>query len=107
MTRDEYLCLRHEYEPKPVRLVIVAESPPASGKYFYNPAGLSSEPLFTALMKQIDFLPRTKQDGLTEFQRRGWVLVDSTYEPVNKHADWKRNTTLSNITRYFAAISKA
>jgi hypothetical protein len=64
--------------------VIVAESPPASGKYFYNPEGLTSEPLFAALMRQLNFPPTRKRDGLAEFQQRGWVLVDATYEPVDK-----------------------
>jgi hypothetical protein len=84
MTRDEYLALRRRYEPEKVRLVIIAESPPASGKYFYNPEGVIREPLFAALMKQLGTSPTTKEDGLREFQRRGWVLVDATYEPVNK-----------------------
>jgi hypothetical protein len=35
-------------------------------------------------MKQLRFLPLAKEDGLREFQRRGWVLVDATYEPVDK-----------------------
>jgi hypothetical protein len=33
--RNEYLALRRRYEPESIRL---AESPPASGKYFYNAA---------------------------------------------------------------------
>ena len=43
-----------------------------------------SRALFAALMRQLGFLPPTKEEGLREFQRRGWVLVDATYEPVNK-----------------------
>jgi len=38
-------------------------------------------------MKQLDpSQPRraTKEVGLREFQRTGWLLVDATYEPVNK-----------------------
>jgi hypothetical protein len=82
--RAEYLDLRQRYEPESTRLVIIAESPPASGKYFYDPAGAPSEPLFAALMKQLRVIPHTKEGGLREFQRRGWILVDATYEPVNK-----------------------
>src|ERR1039458_10743531 len=37
--RSEYLSFRRKFEPATVKLVIVAESPPASGKYFYNPKG--------------------------------------------------------------------
>jgi hypothetical protein len=81
--RGEYLSLRRQFEPTTVTLVIVAESPPASGKYFYDPDGEVSESLFNALMKQLGIQPKTKFEGLREFQKRGWVLVDATYEPVN------------------------
>jgi hypothetical protein len=82
--RNAYLSMRRRYEPDVVRLVIIAESPPASGLYFYNPTGATSEWLFRALMQQLPFLPVNKESGLLEFQRRGWVLVDATYEPVNE-----------------------
>jgi hypothetical protein len=81
--RDAYLALRRKYEPPNVRLVIVAESPPASGRYFYNPTGRASEPLFAALMPHLQISPIDKETGLRAFQQRGWVLVDATYEPVN------------------------
>ncbi len=87
MKRCEYLSLRRRYEPKSLTLVIIAESPPASEKYFYDPEGRPSEPLFAALMKQLGCLPLTKEEGLREFQRIGWVLVDATYEPVNALSD--------------------
>jgi hypothetical protein len=82
--RSEYLSFRRTFEPASVKLAIVAESPPASGKYFYNPAGAVTEPLFSALMLQLGFAPTSKESGLRKFQQRGWVLVDATtYEPVN------------------------
>ena len=84
--RDYYLRLRREYEPENVRLVIVAESPPASGKYFYDPTGSTKEPLFAALIGQFGLSPVTKDAGLRELQQRGWVLVDATYKPVDKLA---------------------
>jgi hypothetical protein len=83
MNRSDYIAYRSKFTPAIVKLVIVAESPPASGKYFYNPAGAISEPLFAALMKQLGISPTTKEQGLREFQYKGWVLVDTTYEPVN------------------------
>jgi hypothetical protein len=82
--RSEYLDLRHRYEPRCVKLVVIAESPPASGLYFYDPTGTISEPLFAALMKQLRLSPTSKEEGLCGFQRKGWVLVDATYEPVNE-----------------------
>jgi hypothetical protein len=81
--KETYLLYRSAFAPKPVKLVIVAESPPDSGLYFYNPLGRVKEPLFYAMMRQLRFQPTTKVEGLREFQRRGWLLMDATYEPVN------------------------
>lgn len=74
------------YQPQKIGLLIVAESPPASGKYFYDPTGSTKEPLFSAIMKHLGLSPATKEVGLREFQLRGWVLVDATYQPVDKLA---------------------
>jgi hypothetical protein len=90
-TRDEYVSLRRRYLPEAVKLVIVAESPPASGNYFYDSTGKVTEPLFSALMKQIGAEPRNKEDGLNAFKQSGWVLVDATYEPVNKLSNAQRD----------------
>jgi hypothetical protein len=89
-----YLAVRCRFEPDDVRLVVVAESPPASGLYFYNPQGKVSEPLFAALMAQLGFAAATKEDGLREFQRRGWLLIDATYEPVNRLTRAGRNKVI-------------
>lgn len=91
---DRYLDQRRSFQPKDVQLAIVAESPPASGLYFYDPSGRVTEPLFSALMKQMGFAPSSKEMGLREFQRRGWVLVDATYEPVNKFGKAERNRVI-------------
>jgi hypothetical protein len=81
--RLDYLNLRRPFQPSDIRLVIIAESPPVSGRYFYDSSGRTTEPLFSALMKQCGITPRNKEQGLREFQKRGWILVDATYEPVN------------------------
>lgn len=65
--RDEYLSMRREFEPtsERIKLVIAAESPPASGKYLYDPGGSVNEPLFKALMGQLGITrPTTKIEGL-------------------------------------------
>jgi hypothetical protein len=67
-----------------VKLLIVAKSPPASGLYFYNPAGRVTEPLFAALMEQLGITCATKEEGLRSFQQSGWLLVDATYTPIDK-----------------------
>jgi hypothetical protein len=96
--RDHYLRLRRDYQPENIKLVIVAESPPASGKYFYDPTGSSKEPLFAAIMQQLGISPTTKKVGLRELQERGWVLVDATYQPVDKldkHASHDRDAVIA------------
>ncbi len=92
--RSEYLSFRRKFEPTNITLVIVAESPPTSGKYFYDPDGEVGEPLFNALMKQIDIQTKTKSEGLRKFQERGWLLVDATYEPVNSLRTSDRNSVI-------------
>jgi hypothetical protein len=84
--RGYYLRLRREHEPTTLKLVIVAESPPASGKYFYDTTGSSKEPLFAAIMLQLRISPATKEEALQALQEKGWVLVDATYQPVDKLA---------------------
>lgn len=96
--RDYYLRLRRQYQPENITLVIVAKSPPASGKYFYDPTGSVGEPLFAALMQQLGVSPNTKEIGLRGFQHRGWVLVDATYQPVDKltkEADLDRDAVIA------------
>ena len=58
--------------------------PPASGKYFYDPTGAITEPLFSAFMRHLRISPLTKERGLQELQRIGWMPVDATYEQVDK-----------------------
>ena len=90
-TRAEYLALRRKFTPERLKLVVVAESPPASGRYFYDAAGSHGEPLFAALMKLLGHSSETKEDGLQKFGRNGWLLVDATYTPVNTLDDSDRN----------------
>jgi hypothetical protein len=62
---------------------------PKSGLYFYKPEGLLSEPLFSAMMKDVlEIKPRTKDEGLREFAARGFLLIDATYS-------WRRGLAFS------------
>jgi hypothetical protein len=85
--KSDYLEIRSRYEPQVVNLIVVAESPPASGLYFYCATGSVKEPLFSALMKSLGASPTSKDEGLKLMASRGWVLVDATYEPVDKNRD--------------------
>jgi len=83
---EYYHHLRAVYQPADPKVVFVAESPPVSGHYFYDPSGKVGEPLFRAMMRDVlDKSPESKAEGLQAFKERGYLLVDATYFPVNKH----------------------
>jgi hypothetical protein len=96
MTKEDYFHLRKHYQPSKITTVFVLESPPASGKYFYDESGLVSEPLFSAMMELLNFAPQTKQKGLKYFSSTGHFLVDATYEPVNKLKGKVRENAILN-----------
>ena len=83
MTKEYYLKLRNRYKPKKIKIVFVLESPPASGKYFYDENGLITEPLFAAMMELLKCKPKSKREGLRYFADTGHFLVDATYDPIN------------------------
>jgi hypothetical protein len=84
LPRSEYLRLRNAYLPNGPKIIFVLESPPKSGLYFYNSDGRVSEPLFSAMMKDVlEIEPRTKHEGLIAFAANGFLLIDATYTPVN------------------------
>jgi hypothetical protein len=85
-----YIDLRNKYRPGKIRVTFVLESPPISGKYFYEPEGKTSEPLFSAMMKVIGNEPATKEDGLVAFSTTGFFLVNATYSPVNHIKSMKK-----------------
>jgi hypothetical protein len=85
MDKSYYIKLRDNFTPSKIKLIFIAESPPASGKYFYSPDGGTDEPLFAAMMKCVlKIKPETKEPGLEAFKQNGFLLVDATYEPINK-----------------------
>jgi len=55
MNKEYYLRFRNKYHPTNIKTVFILESPPASGKYFYDESGNVSEPLFKAMMKLLKF----------------------------------------------------
>jgi hypothetical protein len=90
--------LRLHYRPKKVRVLLVAESRPAGGTFFY--AGNSRLVRYTeqAFRKAYDVDAMTMPIFLAGFQAAGCYLEDLCTEPVNhieKHslrrAEWKRS----------------
>jgi hypothetical protein len=87
-TKDYYVALRNCNAPRHPTVIFIAESPPASGKFFYNPDGSVSEPLFKAMMEDVlGIKPTSKEEGLKKFAAHGFFLLDATYTPVNKLAE--------------------
>jgi hypothetical protein len=105
--RDRYISLRRRYQPETTRLAIVAESPPASGRYFYDATGPTTEPLFSAVMKQLRLQPATKDEGLRLFRQASWILVDATYQPVNALDQLGRNAVIVRDYSLLGADLKA
>jgi hypothetical protein len=98
--RDYYLRLRNRYLPSKLNLIFILESPPVSGKYFYDETGKTTEPLFSAFMKFSNYSPSDKTDGLEHFKNEGFFLVDATYKQVNKLKGKIRDyTILSDYNR--------
>jgi hypothetical protein len=95
LTKTAYLEFRDRYLPTTVKTIFVLESPPASGLYFYNPTGSTSEPLFRAMMRDVlEIKPISKEEGLKEFAARGYLLIDATYKPVNRRQDKARDAII-------------
>lgn len=94
MNKEYYLELRNRYLPETLKIIFILESPPASGKYFYDETGLKTEPLFSEMMKAFHYQPIDKKDGLEFFMAQGFFLVDSTYKTVDKMKDKDRETAI-------------
>jgi len=97
MSKSDYVKLRGRFTPSNPKIIFVLESPPASGLYFYNPDGKTSEPLFKAIMKDVlEIAPESKEVGLAEFAARGYLLIDATYKPVNDLDDREADAIIAS-----------
>lgn len=109
MDRNYYLTLRNKYHPEKLNLVFLLESPPISGKYFYDDKGKVSEPLFNGMMKLIEYKPINKKEGLEFFKSKGYILLDATYKQVNRLKGKERDDTIlsdyKNLISDLKAIS--
>ena len=74
--------LRRRYRPKPVRVLFVGESPPASGRFFYA----ADSGLFRAMRQAFQAVDPAvgAEEFLKVFQTYGCYLVDLCPEPVDR-----------------------
>lgn len=67
-------------------LVVLVESPPNDGEFFYYQTGDMEEPLFNTLMELISFNPSMKVYGLEQLCDLGVIVLDATYHEIHKTA---------------------
>lgn len=88
---EKYLRARDKYRPH-VEYLLIAESPPESGGYFYFERMTKNDHLFRETMKALGIYPEyqtmtraiDKAPLLKEFQSRGFFLIDVSYKPIDK-----------------------
>ncbi|MEP7353231.1 MAG: uracil-DNA glycosylase family protein [Acidobacteriota bacterium] len=105
MNRRQREKLRRVFQPAKVGVLFVGESPPASGRFFYNrDSGLyrSMRDVFALIdqtVSDVDFLARFRQSGC--------YLVDLCPEPVDKMpADLRRSACAAGETSLAGTITR-
>src|SRR6266581_6282674 len=89
---------RRKYRPRKIRLLLIAESPPSSGGFFYFPMTIGKDHLFRETMKALDLWPENepmrrgvdKRPMLLRFQSMGLYLLDTCDFPVDKMRPMER-----------------
>jgi hypothetical protein len=74
--------LRKQYRPDRVRILFVGESPPASGRFFYQADSGLYRAIRDGFLAAFQDLPET--DFLGSFRNLGCYLVDLCGEPVDR-----------------------
>jgi len=90
--RKKYARARSKYKPNKVGTLLIAESPPSSGGYFYSRTTIGKDHLFRETMKALRFWPvnRPMKKGydkramLRQFFSIGFFLIDTCELPVDK-----------------------
>jgi len=88
---EPFESIRQLYRPGRIRLLLVGESPPASGAFFY----LGNSPMTSYTARAFDRAighDSSPHDFLPAFERSGCYLEDLCHEPVDKltHAERRR-----------------
>jgi hypothetical protein len=107
---------RRKYRPRKVKLLLIAESPPSSGGFFYFPMTIGKDHLFRETMKALEFWPEDetmrrgvdKRSMLRHFQSMGLYLLDTCVSPVDKlGSSERRKAVLSQTPRLVNDVIKA
>jgi hypothetical protein len=107
---------RQKYRPHKVRFLLIAESPPSSGGFFYFATTIGKDHLFRETMKALRFWPENepmrrgvdKRSMLRRFQSMGFYLLDTCVFPVDKLRPRERKrAVLSQTPRLVNDVIKA
>jgi len=82
LSRTQQEKVRRSFRPLQVRILFVGESPPASGRFFYQRDSGLYRALFQAF--QLSDASISEDEFLESFQARGCYLVDLCHDPVDK-----------------------
>src|SRR2546428_12249626 len=83
---------RRKYRPRKVRFLLIAESPPSSGGFFYFPTTIGKDHLFRETMKALDLWPKSepmrrgvdKRSMLRRFPSMGFYLPYTFDPPLDR-----------------------
>ena len=91
-------ALRRSYRPKKVKMLLLGESAPASGKFFYHKGAMTT---FTAraFEKSYGIKFRDNSDFLSFFHKCGCYLDDLSLIPVNAMRPKEREQALKESVR--------
>jgi hypothetical protein len=90
--REDYARARALYKPRSIDVLLVAESPPSSGGFFYFTQTIGKDHLFRETMKALELWPlrrpmRKNLDKtrlLEEFSSKLFFLIDTCDTPVDR-----------------------
>ena len=98
-------ALRKSYKPIQIKLLFVGESPPASGRFFYQKGALTTS-TSKAFEKIFDKVFSDTQSFLSFFQLTGCYLEDICLEPVDKLPPKQRTMMLKDSKENFSSRLK-
>ena len=91
LLKNRYASARNKYRPDKISLLLIAESPPSSGGYFYLEKTIGKDHLFRETMKALELWPYDrpmakgcdKRPMLKQFRSLGFFLIDTCELPVD------------------------
>ena len=116
LTVADFNLRRRKYRPHKVRFLLIAESPPSSGGFFYFGTTIGKDHLFRETMKALELWPRNepmrkgidKGAMLRRFQSMGFYLLDTCVFPVDKlRPSERRKAVLSQTGRLVNDVIEA